>query len=112
MASGFGAALHCKAGRLVEHDRRGVAIEHEMAQQPLILRADTARRWRRRRLGQRRHPDRLAGADRVTGPGAFAVDPDLAGAQQLFQPAVAQAGIVPPEPAVPELGRLHARPGR
>src|SRR5437879_2513696 len=100
MAPGLGAALHRKPGRLVEYDRRGVAIEHELTQQPLVLRPNPPDRRRRRWLRQRRHPDRLAGGDGITGVGALAVDPDLPGAQQLFEPAVAERGVMPPEPAI------------
>ena len=51
------------------------------------------------------------GVDRIAGAGALAVDPDLPGAQQLFEPAVAEAGIMPLEPAVEPAGAV-LRPHR
>ena len=68
-------------------------------------------RRRRGGLGQRRHADRLARRDRVAGAGALAVDPDLPGAQQLFEPAVTEARIMPLEPAVEPAGAI-LRPHR
>ena len=112
MALGVGAALDRETGRLVDDNRPIVAIEHGVAQQRGILRPQ-ARHGRGGwwRLRQRRHPDRLAGRNGIAGAGSLAVDADLAGAQQLFELAVAEPGIVPPEPAV-EPPRAVFRPHR
>ena len=56
-------------------------------------------------LGERRDADALAGAQARFGVRPPAIDPDLAGAQQLLQPAVAELGEMPAEPAIEaELG--------
>ena len=109
MALGVGAALHGEPGRLVDDNGPVVAVKDRVAQQCLIARPGMprSRRRGRRRLGQRRHPDRLAGRDRVAGAGALAVDPDLAGAQQFFEVPVAQPRIMPPKPAVEPAGALR-----
>ncbi len=57
-----------------------------------------------------RVPD-LAGREPGARLGALAVDPDLAGAQQLLQAAVAEAGIMLAEPAVETQLRLLRRDG-
>ena len=109
MALGVGAALHREAGGLVDDQRPVVAVQHGIAQQRDILRPGARRlaaAAARRRLGQRRHPDRLARRDRVAGAGALAVNPDLPGAQQLFEPSVAEARIMPLEPAVEPPGAV------
>jgi hypothetical protein len=72
------------------------------------------------RFAERRHAHHLPRFDAVAGLGTLAVEPDLAGAQQLLQPAVAEPGEVPLEPAVEPLVRvflsdldlLHAAHGR
>ena len=55
---------------------------------------------RGRRRIERRDADRLARGQPVAGLGALAVDPDLPGAQQLFEPAMGQRRVMPPEPAI------------
>ena len=104
MALGSGAALHREARRLVEDDDLVVAVEDRVAcsiassagehagAAPAALRAVGA--------SERRDADRLARRHPVAGLGALAVDPDLAGAQQLFEPAMGERRIMPPEPAV------------
>ena len=55
----------------------------------------------RRRLSHTgRQADGLPAFDPRRGLGAAAVEPDLAGAQQLFEPAVAEARVMAPEPTV------------
>src|SRR5205823_14696165 len=65
----LGATLHREPGRLIDDDRRRISIEHEAAQQLLVLRSDAPRRrWRcrtRRGLGKRRQPDRLTRLPRI-----------------------------------------------
>ena len=56
--------------------------------------------------GKRRHAHHLAGLDARVGLGAAAIDPDLAGAQQLLQLAEAEARIMRLEPAVEPHARL------
>src|SRR5204863_4091776 len=99
-----------KPGRLIDDDRRRISIEHEAAQHLLVLRSDAPRRrWRcrtRRGLGERRHPDRLTRLHRIAGPRALAVDPDLPGAQQPFEPPVVERGVMPAEPAIEPPGAV------
>src|SRR5215469_12528950 len=103
MAVCAGAALHRQALGLVDDDHPGVAIEHALLQQSRIRSVgDGARRLRlrRRRDWQRRHADALPGSDAIAGVDALAVESNLAGAQQLLEPAMAQLGEMPLEPAV------------
>ena len=62
--------------------------------------AGAAARLPASRSPKRRHADDLARRTRSRGLGALAVEADLAGAQQLLQPAMAEAGEMPLEPAV------------
>ena len=56
-------------------------------------------------IAQRRHPDALAGLQPGRSLDPSTIDPDLSGAAQLFQPAVAEAGKTAAKPAVePEPG--------
>ncbi len=109
MAIGIGAALHRKTGGLVDDEHPVVAVQHRVAQQREILRSGARRPAAgfgdgRDGLRQRRHADRLARGDRVAGAGALAIYPDLPGAQQLFEPPVAETRIMPLEPAVEPAG--------
>ena len=58
-----------------------------------------AAKWRGQ-LAQGGNADRLAGSQSITCTGSLAVDPDLPSTQQLFEPAMAERRIMPPEPAV------------
>ncbi len=53
--------------------------------------------------------DGLPGRNAVTRAGAFAVDPDPPGAQQLFETAMAECGIMALEPAIETQGRVGGR---
>jgi len=119
VARGPGAALDREPGRLVQDQERVVLVQDQRAQPFGVLRADGRLPPRRRsaRLAQRRDPDALARAQAGVGRGPPAVDPDLAGPQQPLQPAVAELGEMPMEPAVEaDLGlvrgdRAHFDPG-
>ena len=100
-------ALHRQAGRLVQRDHVGIAVDDRRLQHggigfidgwvgpaPRALPVIVAERW---------HAHPVAGRKAGAGAGALAVHPDLAGAQQLLQAAVAESGVVPPEPAVEPL---------
>ncbi len=67
---------------------------HRVAQQRLVLRADAAAPCGGAAALRPSGGTRIAwpGATAVAGLGALAVDPDLPGAQQLFEPAVAELG--------------------
>jgi hypothetical protein len=67
-------------------------------------------RRRRGRLAQGRHADRLSRLEAQRGLGAAAIDPDLAGAQQLLQPSMRDAGEMTVKPAVePDVARPWSR---
>ncbi len=102
MALGLGPALHRQPRRLVEDDDRVVAMQDRPLHHRLVGREQPARRHRRRgrRRIERRDADRLARGQPVAGLGALAVDPDLPGAQQLFEPAMGQRRVMAPEPAI------------
>ena len=118
MAAQAAAALDRQTGRLVEGDQPVVPVEDTGLQRRRLLGVDPRRRFRCGRaslawpLGrsQRRHADRLARGEAQAGLGAPAVDPHLAGAQELLQPAVAELGEAPPEPAVEPEVRPRRRP--
>jgi hypothetical protein len=102
MARRPGAALNREAGGLVDDDHVIIAMEDEALQKPFIGRArrDDLGLGSRHRRRQGRHADALSRGDAVARIGAFAVKPDLARAQQLFEPAMAEFGEMPLEPAV------------
>ena len=101
MMRGLGAALHCDARRLVEHEQIVVLVEGDGSKEGTVrlgqrLRCRRCRRSRR----QRRHANGLTRGEPCARLGAAAVDPNLAGAQQFLEPAVRQVGVMAPEPAV------------
>ena len=109
MAAQAAAALDREAGRLVQGDQPVVPVEDPLPQLRRLVRVDPRGRFPSGRASlaeaERRHADRLARIEAQAGFGAPAVDPHLAGPQQLLQPAVAELGEAPPEPAVePETG--------
>ena len=87
--------------RLVEHQQIVVLVQGDGGEEVAVgLRQCVLRRWRRRRVGQRRHANGLAFGEPRARLGPAAVDPHLARAQQLLEPAMRQAGIMGLEPAV------------
>jgi hypothetical protein len=104
-----GAALHRQARRLVDHQDRFILVQHRGAQFLGIALGHRARRGRPGRRGaQWRHAHGLAFRQAQIGLGALAVDPDLAGAQQLLQMAVRDLREMAAEPAVePKLGLVR-----
>jgi hypothetical protein len=102
MARGSGPALHRKACRLVDDDDIVVTVQHQALDEFFVVRPHLRRAFRRLRhgCGQRRHAHALAGRDPVACIRALAVEPDLPGAQELFQPAMTEFGEMPLEPAV------------
>ena len=87
----FGTALDGEPGGLVDRDHVLVAVENAAADIGGIRRGDGSPAIRPGEIfGEaRRYPDRAPGGDPGRGPGPPSVDPDLSGAQQLFQPTVA-----------------------
>jgi len=84
MLVGLGPALGREAGRLVEHERMGIVVDHHVAHElrfvvgQLLALADRPRGPRRSRLG-RRDADLLPGLDPVARRGFLAVEPKLPG---------------------------------
>ncbi|KIU01456.1 hypothetical protein QU38_01535, partial [Staphylococcus aureus] len=106
MLGGLGAALGGEARRLVEHQRRLVAVAHQAAGDVDLLVAELDALALRPgglfdlgRLG-RRHADHLALADMVARLGARAVDAQLAGARPARDGVEAGVRHVPLEPAI------------
>ncbi len=98
-----GAALRCEAGRFVEHDHLLILIEDEIDQHASVLRFFRARLrlvLLACVLQLRRQAQYLAAFETLVGFRAFAVDADLAGAQQFFQMAVRQCRVIAFEPAI------------
>src|SRR5262245_11500905 len=104
-------SLYSEAGRFVQHDDEVVPVDDHV---PYV--GSIARGYRRSlaRLGLGRHGDTgrqadgLAGLDAVPGLSTLAVEPHLAGAQELLQSAMAEIGAVPLEPAVePQAGLIR-----
>src|SRR5258708_19850895 len=84
-----------------------VAREQGGVQHRIVLRAHACCRPRTVGLvGQGRDTDRLTGRDPVTGLGTFAVDADLAGAQQFFEAAMAERRVVALEQAAEPCGSV------
>src|SRR5260221_3358175 len=114
MALGARAALNCQPRRLVDGNYLRVAVDHQ-----LLDFGRVAVRDRRPFLGLawRRggdagwQADGLARLDPVPAFDPLAVQPDLAGAQELLKRAVAELGKMPLEPAVQPQARLVARYG-
>ena len=106
-------ALHREARRLVERDHVGIAVDDRSLHHggigfidgrvASVLRALLAV------VAERRHAHPVAGRKACAGTGSLAVHPDLARAQQLLQAAVAEGGVVPPEPAVEPLVAVLGR---
>jgi hypothetical protein len=99
-----GAALHRQARGLVDREDVVITVEYRRPQGPgLMLRNRCGRalaRWGYCALAQRRNPDLLPRLEPGVGSRAPTLDADLAGAQQLLQPAVAQFGEATLEPAI------------
>ena len=107
MPLGAAAALHGEAGRLVERDHPVVAVDDELLDLggvalrhggPSLGLSGGLRRRRNGDAGRQTHG--LAGLDAVLALDPLAVEPDLAGAQELLQRAVAQLREMTLEPAV------------
>ena len=95
MTFGSGSALHGQPGGLVDRDHVVVPIKNQRLNEVHVLRrSDAEAPVAGDHRIQRRHPDFLPGFQPLSGFGALAVDPDLARAQQLLQPAEADFGIV------------------
>src|SRR5229473_1196428 len=103
---GPAAALDGETGRLVQHDHRIVAVQHRIPQHGFVAWRALSRHLRRRcgHLFQSSNTNSLTRLYTVTGAGALAVDPDIPGAQQLFETAMAECRIVTLEPAVETQG--------
>ena len=102
MARGFAAALDRQSRRLVDGDDVVVPVEHTGPQGVRVGGADRrpVRARNRRLVAERRDADLLALHQPVASLGAPPVDAHLPGAQQLLEPAVADFGKIPFEPAV------------
>ncbi len=101
MPLGRGTALDRQPWRLVEDDDRLVPVQDRRLQQGLVGRPRLRSHGpRRQRHLVRRNADRLARTDPVTGPRPLAVDADPPGAEQFFELAVTETGIMALEPAV------------
>ena len=104
MALGPAASLDGKAGRLVDDDHVGVAMQdqglHECRVGRIVARCGFGRR---RRIAKRRHPHRLPGLEANARLHPLAVDADLSRSEQLLQPAMGNLRIVPLEPAIETL---------
>src|SRR5262249_41624677 len=94
--------LHRETRGLVEDDEVVVAVDHRALHHLDVARPRRDRwPWRRRgKIAQRRHADDLAGDNPIAGARALSVQANLARPQQLLEPAVAEAGEVPTEPAI------------
>ena len=103
MARDARPTLHRQTMRLVHHEQVVVAVDDHSLQFPrdvgIDLRGLVPRNWRSRR-GKRRYANRLAGGKSGRRIGASAVHTDLAGAAQLLDRPLVQAGEMPTEPAV------------
>ncbi len=91
------AALCCQTGRFVEHDHLLILIEDEIDQHASVLRFLRARLWLvllARILQLWWQAQYLAAFEAFACFGAFAIDTDLAGAQQLFEMAVRQRRVI------------------
>jgi hypothetical protein len=100
-----GAPLDRKAGRLVEHDQGVVLMQDARAKPFGIVPIGGVRNWARGRARtgvgrERRDANRLTGAETRIGLRAPAIHPNLPGAQQFLQPAMAELGEMTPEPAI------------
>src|SRR5882724_1879065 len=102
MALGSAAALNGETGRLIEHDHRIVAVQYRVPQHRFVAWRGLSRPLRSRcgHLLQGRNADGLTRRNAVTRAGALAVDSNPPGAQQPFEAAMAECGIVTLEPAV------------
>jgi hypothetical protein len=100
VVGGLGAALHGQAGGLVQGQDLLVLVQHQRLGEGDVARRQLALVGRIRRVGQRRHADLAAGRQLGVGLGARAVDPHLAGAEQLVELDVVQVRPAALEPAV------------
>ncbi len=105
MLEGLGAALRREAGRLVEHDRLRILVDHHLARECGLIVAE--RGAVRLGLGGagldrfgRGHADHLAGGDAIARIGARAVDAELTGARPARDDVEAGVGQMPLEPAI------------
>src|SRR5690606_4696477 len=96
------SALNGEARRLVEREDRLVLVNDGAADHLRILVAHRALIDRRRLKlrAKRRHTDDLPRREPRIGLGAGAIDPHLAGAQQLLEPPMRERGETLLEPAV------------
>src|SRR5581483_5352024 len=114
MALGAAAALHREPRRLVERDHPVVAMDDELLDLGRLAignRRPLARLGRRRRSDAGRQAHGLPLLDPVLALDALAVEPYLAGAQELLQRAMTQIREMPLEPAVEPQARLVAGDG-
>ena len=97
-----GATLRRETGRLVEHDRRAVAVDHHRfgVGDLLLGQFDPARALALGIAPARGDADFLAGRDAIVGLGAPAIDPHLPGARPARDGGEAYLRQVPLEPAV------------
>jgi hypothetical protein len=108
VAGRAGAALDGEPRGLVEREEVGLLVDHEGADEAGVLETrhppdgtgGGLGRVRRGPLGQRGDADGLAGGEAGAGLDALAVDPELAGAEQLLEGAVGDDGEVLADPAV------------
>ena len=102
MPFGAAATLDGETGGLIQHDHRVVAMQDRVPQHGFVAGRHLSQYLRRRgrHLVERRNADCLTRCHPVARAGALTVDPDVSRAQQPFEAAVAECGIVPLEPAV------------
>jgi len=109
IAGDAGAALHGKAGGLVEHQHLVVLMQQHLAQHIVVV-AVLYGVGGERPGGffvdvHRRHSDGLAGVHPAVGLDPAAIDADLPGSEQLLQLREAETGKMRLEPAI----EPHAR---
>jgi hypothetical protein len=110
VVGGLGAALHGQAGGLVQRQDFLVLVQHQRLGEGDVALGQRLLLVRIGRVGQRRHAHLRAGRQLGVGLHARAVDPHLAGAEQLVELDVVQVGPAALEPAVhanPVLARVH-----
>src|SRR5262245_55756319 len=102
MMRSLGSALHGDSRRLVKHQEIVVLVERDGGEKGAVGLGQSL--WGRRRRGRRDRQRRNANALTRNKPGAClgaaAVDPDLAGAEQLLESAMRQVSEVAAEPTV------------
>ena len=102
MAPHPGAALHREPRRLVDGDHVVIAVDDQLVRAGEVAgiggRAHRPAPWRRG--AERRHANFLPRRQPRRRPDTRPVDPDLAGAQQLLEPAMGKVGEMLTEPPV------------